>query len=89
MFVPDSSSATPLHSIEGLLKLQILTPIKLGIERFPLGFVLSKVIQDTLNIGQKYSSVPRVWERVSERASERVSAAERASEASSVEQANE
>ena len=47
------------------------------------------VIQDTLKVGQKYSTVPRAQERVSERASERVSAAERASEASSAEQANE
>ena len=59
----------------------------------------STVIQDTLKIGQKYSTFPRAQERVSaraservsaaERASERVSAVERASEVSSAEQANE
>ena len=51
--------------------------------------MVSTVIQDTLEIGQKYSTVPRAQERVSERASERVSAAERVSEASSAEEANE
>ena len=37
------------------------------------------VIQDTLKIGQEYSTVPQAQERVSERASERVSTLERAS----------
>ena len=47
------------------------------------------MIQNTFEIGQKYSTVPRAQERVSERASERVSAAERASEASSAERMSE
>ena len=39
-------------------------------------------VQDTLKIGQKYSTVPQTQERVSERASKLVIAAECASEAS-------
>ena len=39
---------------------------------------LATVIQETLKIGQKYSTVLQARERVSERASERMSAAERA-----------
>ena len=50
---------------------------------------LDTVIQDTLKIGQRYSTVPRAKERVRERANERVSAVERASEARHAEQANE
>ena len=46
-------------------------------------------IQETMKIGQKYSSVPQAWERVSKQVSERVSAVERTSEASSAEQENE
>ena len=52
-------------------------------------FPLHTVIQNTLKIGQEYSTVPRAQERVSERASERVSAVERASEVSRVELVNE
>ena len=43
----------------------------------------STVIQENLTIGQKYSTAPRVMERVSERPSEFLSAAERVSEARS------
>ena len=51
--------------------------IKLFVARVLSSGSLSKpqttVIQDTLKMGQKYSTVPRARERVSERASERVS----------------
>ena len=47
------------------------------------------MIQDSLKIGQKYSTVPGAQERVSKRAREQVGAAERAGEARSAEQANE
>ena len=46
---------------------------------------LPTVIQQTLKIGHKYSTVPLAQEQASERASERLSAAERVSEAGSAE----